>query len=280
MALPDLSRCALHTITTRPWTLEQCIAGCHEVGINALTVWREALEPYGARRAGELLRAAGMRVPALCRGGSFPAVDAARRQLSLDDNRRAIDEAATIGAEMLVLECGAVPGMPLPEARRQIAEGIAAIAPHACASGVRLAIEPLHPLYAADRSAISTMRQARTICEQMPWRGRDGYPVVGITADVYHVWWDDALEDEIAISGAKGYLQGFQVCDWKLEQDAGDEDRGLMGDGCIDLPTIRGWVERAGFTGFNEVEIRSRRGWGLDQAEWLQAVVRAYLAHV
>lgn len=280
MALPDLSRCALHTITTKPWSLEQCIDGCQRIGINAVTVWRSALEPYGARRAGELLRAAGMRVPALCRGGFFPALDPARREAALDDNRRAIDEAATIGAEMVVLVCGAVPGMPLPEARRQIAEGIAAVAPHACASGVRLAIEPLHPVYAGDRSAVSTMRQARAICEQMPWRGRDGYPVVGIAADVYHVWWDDALEDEIAIAGAKGYLQGFHVCDWKLAQADLLNDRGLMGEGCIDIPTIRGWVERAGFTGFNEVEIFSDRYWKMDQGEWLQAIAKAYLDHV
>jgi sugar phosphate isomerase/epimerase len=280
MALPDLSRCALHTVTTAPWSLEQCIDGCHRAGINALTVWKEAVAPLGARRAGELLRAAGMRVPALCGGGGFPAFSADDRQAALDVNRRLIDDAATLGAEMLVLVCGAVPGMPLGEARRQIAEGIAAIAPHACASGVSLAIEPQHPTYAGDRSAITTMRQARAICEQMPWRGRDGYPVVGLVADVYHVWWDDRLEDEIAIAGAKGYLQGFHVSDWKLDQRHQLNDRGLMGEGCIDIPTIRGWVERAGFSGFNEVEITSERWWGMDQAAWVERIVAAYLAKV
>lgn len=280
MPVKDLSRCAIHTITTRPWNLEQCIAGYQKRGVNAITVWRNALEPYGAKRAGDLLRAAGMRVPALCRGGFFPATDAAGRQKALDDNRKAVDEAAAIGAEMVVLVCGAVPGMALGEARRQIADGIAAVAPHAEASGVRLAIEPLHPAYAGDRSAVNTMRQARRICEQMSWRGRDGLPVVGIACDVYHVWWDDALENEIAIAGAKGYLQGFHVCDWKLQQSDLLNDRGLMGEGCIDIPTIRGWVERAGFTGFNEVEIFSTKYWAMDQDEWLDRLVAAYRATV
>jgi sugar phosphate isomerase/epimerase len=272
----DLSRCAIHTVTTRPWTLEQAIAAYQKAGVNAITVWRQALEPYGAHRAGELLRNAGMRVPALCRGGFFPSRDKAKRAAALDDNRKAIDEAAQIGADMVVLVCGAEPGLPLAEARQQIADGIAAVAPHARDANVHLAIEPLHPLYAADRSAVSTMRQARRICEQVGLRAEDGAPVVGIACDVYHCWWDDTLEDEIAIAGAKGFLLGFHVCDWKVQQSDPLEDRGLMGEGCIDIRTIRSWFDRAGFHGFYEVEIFSKRYWGMDQERFLADIVSAY----
>lgn len=276
----DLSRCAIHTITTKPWNLEQAIAAYQKVGVNAITVWRQALEPYGAKRAGELLRNTGMRVPALCRGGFFTARDKAKRAAALDDNRKAIDEAAQIGADMVVLVCGAEPGLPLAEARQHIADGIAAVATHAQAANVHLAIEPLHPQYAADRSAINTMRQARRICEAITLRADDGAPVVGIACDVYHCWWDDTLEDEIAIAGAKGYLLGFHVCDWKVQQADQLNDRGLMGEGCIDVRTIRSWIDRAGFHGFYEVEIFSSRYWAANQDQFLNDIVAAYHQHV
>lgn len=274
MALPDLSRCSIHTMTTKPWSLVQAIDGYRSVGVPGITVWRQHLAPYGAERAGQLLRASGLTVTALCRGGFFPATDKAAREAALIDNRRAIDEAAAIGAPMVVLVCGAVPGMPLAEARAQIRDGIAAIEPQARANRVKLAIEPLHPLYAADRSAINTVAQARAICDELksPW--------VGIAADVYHIWWDPAVEDELAFAGARGYLFGFHVCDWRVEQSDPLNDRGLMGEGCIDIPRLRGCAERAGFSGFNEVEIFSTTRWAGDQDEWLRQIVDAYYDHV
>src|SRR5262245_8671683 len=166
-ALTDLSRLAIHTMTSKPWSLQQCIQGYTKAGVKGISVWRNMLEPMGAPAAGKMLRDAGMEVVALVRSGFFPAVDASKRQGALDDNRKAIDEAADIGAKMVVLVCGAVPGMSLSEARKQIRDGIAAILPHARARNVKLAIEPLHPMYAADRSAINRMAEAREICEAL-----------------------------------------------------------------------------------------------------------------
>jgi sugar phosphate isomerase/epimerase len=188
-------------------------------------------------------------------------------------NRKAIDEAAAIAAPMVVLVCGAMPGMPLAEARRQIQDGIAALEPYARANRVKLAIEPLHPMYAADRSAINTMAQARAICETIrsPW--------IGIAADVYHIWWDPEAENELQRAGTDGWLAGFHVCDWRVETRDLLNDRGLMGEGCIDIPGLRVAAEKAGFTGFNEVEIFSTARWAGDQDAWLDAIVAAYRQH-
>ncbi len=273
MALADLSRCAIHTMTLKPWSLEQTIAGLGRVGVPGITVWRQHLAPYGAEAAGRMLRASGLTVTALCRGGFFPAIDPAGRDAALADNRKAIDEAATIGAPMVVLVCGAVPGMPLSDARRQIQDAIATLEPYAKANRVKLAIEPLHPMYAADRSAINTLAQARAICETVasPW--------VGIAADVYHIWWDPDAESELARAGAGGWLAGFHVCDWRVETRDLLNDRGLMGEGCIDIPRLRNAAERAGFSGFNEVEIFSTTRWAGEQDAWLDTIVEAYRRH-
>jgi len=271
--MPDLSRCSIHTMTMKPWSLAQTIAGLQRAGVPGITVWRQHLQPYGAEVAGRMLRASGLTVTALCRGGFFPAKEQVARDAALADNRRAIDEAAIIGAPMVVLVCGAVPGMPLTEARQQITDGIAALEPHARANRVKLAIEPLHPMYAGDRSAVNTLAQARTICETInsPW--------IGIAADVYHIWWDPEVEAELARAGAGGWLCGFHVCDWRVETRDLLNDRGLMGDGCIDIPRLRGAAERAGFTGFNEVEIFSTSRWAGDQDAWLDTIVEAYHRH-
>ena len=172
---------------------------------------------------------------------------------------------------MVVLVVGAVPGMPLADARQQVADGIGACLDHAASVGVKLAIEPLHPMYAGDRSCVNTMGQARAIIEQL------GMPKqLGIAADVYHIWFDDALEDEIRLAGEQGTLFGFHICDYRLETRDQLNDRGLMGEGCIDIPYIRGLVEAAGFTGYNEVEIFSKWHWEKDQDQWLQEILDAY----
>jgi sugar phosphate isomerase/epimerase len=269
--LTDLSRCAIHTATNKPWSLRQCIDGYSRIGIKGISVWRSALEAAGARESGKMLRDAGMTVPALVRGGFFPAPDSKGRQAAIDVNRVCVDEAREIGAEMVVLVVGAVPGMPLADARKQVAEGIHAVLPHAAASGVKLAIEPLHPMYAADRSCVNRMAEAREICEQL------NDPMVGIAADVYHIWWDPDLENEIALAGERNILFGFHVCDWRVETRHFLNDRGLMGDGCIDIRTIRGWVEATDFQGFNEVEIFSDQYWAMNQDEYLKLIREAYL---
>ena len=271
--LTDLSRLAIHTMTHKPWSLAQCIEAYTRVGAGGISVWRDVIEPIGAAEAGRMLRDSGLSVPALVRGGFFPAFEAAHRQRAIDENRACVDEAAAIGAEMVVLVVGAVPGIPLAEARRQVAEGIAAVLPHAQARDVKLAIEPLHPMYAADRSAVNTMRQAREMCEMID------HPLLGIAVDVYHVWWDDGLKEEIKLAGQQKTLFALHVCDWRVDTRSLLTDRGLMGDGCIDVRTIRGWVEDAGFRGFHEVEVFSDEYWAMDQTIYVDRVRDAYLKH-
>ena len=273
MALPitDHGRLCIHTITTRPWTVEIALAQYAAQGVGGITIWRQALEGRDPVQVGRLIRDHGLAVVSLCRGGFFVAGDQRARTAALDDNRRAIDEAAAIGAPLVVLVCGAVPGIPLAEARLQIQDAIAAVLPHARASGVKLAIEPLHPMYAGDRSAVNTMKQANDMCQAL------GAPDVGVAMDVYHTWWDPDLEAEIRRCGANGWLLAFHVCDWLTPTTDLLNDRGVMGEGCIDVPRIRGWVEAAEFQGFREVEIFSNRLWAFDQDAVLSQILEAHL---
>ncbi len=269
----NLSRLCLHTITTKPWSLVEAVGHYARAGVAGITVWRQALDGRDVAESGRLIRDQGLSIVSLCRGGFFPATTAGDRQRAIDENRRCIDEAAALGAPLIVLVCGSAPGQSLTESRRQIAEGIAAVLPHAAAANVRLAIEPLHPMYAADRSAINTMAQAREMCRQL------ASPHVGIAVDVYHVWWDPQLEQEILVCGREGTLFAFHICDWKTPVVDVLNDRGLMGEGHIPIRQIRGWVEAAGFTGFHEVEIFSNRWWATDQAAFLDQIKATYLAH-
>ena len=272
-ALTDLSRLCVHTITTKPWPLEQAAQQYAKAGIGGLTVWRDALSGRDIAAAGRMLRDLNLEVVSLCRGGFFPALTPAGRQAAIDDNLKAIDEAAALGAPMVVLVCGAVPGQSLTESRKQIRDGIAACLPHAAAAGVKLAIEPLHPMYAGDRSAINTLAQANDMAEDLrsPW--------LGIAVDVYHLWWDPDLENQVKRCGKNGHLAAFHICDWKTPTLDMLNDRGLMGEGCIDIRQIRGWVEAAGFEGFNEVEIFSTSYWQQDQNLFLDKIKEAYVSH-
>jgi len=283
MAHAPLNRLAIHTMTTKPLSLRECIDSYKARNVPGITVWRQALAPQGAKESARMLADSGLEVVALVRGGFFTGKTAADRQKALDDNRLALDEAATIGAPMVVLVCGATPGQPLTESRKQILDGIHTLAPEFKARGVRLAIEPLHPMYAADRSAVLTMKHAREMCEQFtdelsgPACGRK---LVGIAVDVYHVWWDETLATEIATAGREGWLHAFHVCDWRVQTRDLLNDRGLMGEGCIDIPRIRGWVEAAGFKSWIEVEIFSTERWAGDQKMWIDNILNAYGKHV
>jgi len=267
---PDLSRLAIHTMTTKPWSLAACIEGYAKAGVTAISVWRNVVSPIGVAEAARLLRDAGMAVPAFVRGGFFVAEAEPDRQWAIEENRRIIEEAARLGARNVVLVVGAVPGVPLAEARRQVADGIHAIADEAAAANVQLAIEPLHPMYADNRSCVNTMTQARQICEQLD------HPAVGIALDVYHCWWDDRLEDEIALAGQQGRLFDFHICDWRVEPRHILTDRGLMGDGCIDLPRLRGLVDKAGYTGHRGVEVFSEDYWAMGQQSYVELIVDRY----
>jgi sugar phosphate isomerase/epimerase len=272
--MTDLSRCAIHTQTNKPWSLRQCIDAYSAIGVTGIGVWRHTLQPAGSKEAGKMLRDAWMHVPSLVRGGFFVAPAAAERRAAIDDNLACIDEAKEIGAEMIVLVVGAVPGIPLDEARGQVLDALAAIALRAASAGVKLAVEPLHPMYAADKSCLNRIGDVRKMLDRLQ------SPIVGIAIDVYHTWWDPDLESEIALAGQQGRLFGFHVCDWRVDTRHLLTDRGLMGEGCIDIRRIRQWVEAAGFRGFNEVEIFSEAHWASDQHEYVERIRDAYLRHV
>lgn len=272
--IEDLSRLCVHTITTRPWSIEEITDQFAAAGVAGITVWRQTLEGRNVARVGQNLRDAGLSIVSLCRGGFFPATDAPQRQRAVDDNLRAIDEAAELGAPLVVLVCGADPGQPLDRSRQQIVDGILAVHDRAVQANVRLGIEPLHPMYADTRSAINSMRQANDACDEI------NSPHVGVVVDVYHLWWDPDLKTQIERCGRAGRLFAFHVCDWRSPTEDMLNDRGLMGEGCINIPEIRGWVEQAGFgQGFIEVEIFSNRYWAMDQAEFLEKVKKAYVKH-
>ncbi len=267
----EMKRCAIHTITTKAWTLEECVENYVQAGVGGITVWRDILEPIGLSSAASLLADSGLEIVSLCRGGFFPAETSSGRQEAIDENRRALDEAAAIGAPLVVLVCGAVPGMPLEEARRQIRDGIEAILPYARERNVKLAIEPLHPMYADSRSAINTLAQANDLVASL------NDPYVGVAVDVYHVWWEPNLEAEIMRAG--NTIQAFHVCDWRTPTRDLLTDRALMGEGCIPIRQIREWVEQAGFRGAVEVEIFSREWWAKDPADFLARIVQAWREH-
>lgn len=273
-AINDLSRLCIHTITTKPWKIEEAAKNFSASGVRGITVWRDALEGRNIRKTGQLLRNHGLDIVSLCRGGFFPNVDQQKRAAAIDDNRKAIDEAAELGTDMVVLVCGAEPRQSLEDSRKHIHDGIQTLLPHAQASGIKLAIEPLHPMYADTRSAINTLAQANDMAEALssPW--------VGVAVDVYHLWWDPFLEKEIRRCGANGNLLAFHVCDWNVPTTDMLNDRGLMGEGCIPVPTIRGWVEEAGFNGFCEVEIFSNKFWKEDQSEFLKKIIKSYKTSV
>ncbi|MBW7889465.1 MAG: sugar phosphate isomerase/epimerase [Chitinophagaceae bacterium] len=276
MSIPkhtDLSRLCIHTITTKPWNIEQSAKYYAAAGVKGITVWRDTLEGRDIRSTGRMLREEGLTVVSLCRGGFFPSIDPAKRKSAIDDNKRAIEEAAALGTNLIVLVCGADPSQPLTESRKQIQEGIESVLPEASAAGVRLAIEPLHPMYADSRSAINTLAQANDMAEAIdsPW--------VGIAVDVYHLWWDAHLQQEIERCARHNHLFAFHICDWKTPTTDLLFDRGLMGEGCIPVQQIRSWVEATGFKGFNEVEIFSNIYWKEDQHQFLKKIIEAYKEH-
>ncbi len=261
---------SLNTATVRErWNLEEIIEGCARHGIRAISPWRDQVAKIGLARAAKLIRTHGMRLSGYCRGGMFPAADEAGRRRARDDNREALDEALTLGAECLVLVVGGLPqgSKDIAGARHQVEEGIAWLLEQSRVAGMKLAIEPLHPMYAADRACVNTLAQANDMCERLG----DG---VGVAVDVYHVWWDPALEAEIARAGRAGRIFAHHVCDWLVPTADLLLDRGMMGDGVIDLPRIRGWVEAAGFAGCIEVEIFSAANWWKRDPDEVLAIVQ------
>jgi sugar phosphate isomerase/epimerase len=250
----DRSLISINSMTVKPWSLEQLVEGCARAGLSAISPWRDIVQACGVERAGKLIRGHGMTVTGLCRGGMFPAADDAGRRAALDDNRRAVDEAAAISARCLILVVGGLPkgSRDIVDARKQVRDALEALLPYARQAGVPLAIEPLHPMFAADRACVNTLKQANDLCDQLG----DG---AGVAVDVYHVWWDPELAREIARAGRR--ILAYHVNDWLVPTTDLLLDRGMMGDGVIDLRAIRAMVEAAGYRGHCEVEILSAENW-------------------
>lgn len=245
--------------------LPDIIEACVRRGIRAISPWRDQVQAAGLAKVSQLVRTHGLELSGYCRGGMFPAADAAGLKAARDDNRRAVDEASELRATCLVLVVGALPGAlqgqaahkDIALARSQVRDGIAELLDYARQARMPLAIEPLHPIYAADRACVNTMEQALDLCDELD-PGRTG--ALGVALDVYHTWWDPKLQQQIARAG-KDRLLAFHVCDWLTPTTDLLNDRGMMGDGVIDIPRIRGWVEEQGFAGYSEVEIFSTGRW-------------------
>jgi sugar phosphate isomerase/epimerase len=251
------SRLSINLATVREqWDLRQAVDACARLGIAAVDPWRDQVAAIGLDSSVRAIKDAGMKVSGYCRGGMFPAADQAGRQAAIDDNKRAIDEASTLGAECLVLVVGGLPkgSRDIAAARHMVEDGIGAVLPYARAHNMPLAVEPLHPMYAADRACVNTLAQALDICDTLG----DG---VGVAIDVYHVWWDPDLAAQIARAGAGKRILACHICDWLVPTRDLLLDRGMIGDGVIDLADFGATIEKAGYRGYVEVEIFSATNW-------------------
>ncbi|WP_274558786.1 sugar phosphate isomerase/epimerase family protein [Streptomyces spiramyceticus] len=272
--MKDLSRLSLNQETIRQWSLPELAEGCVKAGVPGVGLWRAPVQEYGVERAARLVRDAGLKVTSLCRGGFLTGDD---RAPALADNRRAVDEAATLGTDTLVLVSGGLPpgSRDLHGARERIAQGLAELAPYAADRGVRLAIEPLHPMFASDRCVVSTLGQALELAERFP------ADRVGVVVDTYHLWWDDRVGGDIARAGAGGRIAAFQLADWITPLPAGVLlGRGQLGDGAVDFGWFRDQVDAAGYEGPIEVEIFNEGLWARDGADVLAEVADRYLTRI
>ncbi|MEU6454010.1 sugar phosphate isomerase/epimerase family protein [Streptomyces sp. NPDC047065] len=263
-------------MTVKQLTLPELTTACRDLGIGNVGLWREPVQAYGVEAAAKLVRDAGLTVTTLCRGGFLTAVEPEARAAALADNRRAVDEAAALGTDTLVLVSGGLPAghKDLRAARERIADALTELAPYAEQHGVRLAIEPLHPMYASDRCVVSTLAQALDLAERFPAHQ------VGVTVDTYHIWWDDRAPEQIARAGAGGRIHTFQLADWTTPLPEGVlNGRGQIGDGAIDMREWKGYVEAAGYTGAIEVELFNEALWARDGREVLAETAERFAAH-
>lgn len=262
----DIHWLSINTVTVRKqWPLNEIIEACARRGIRAISPWRDQVAAIGLETTAKLLADTGIVLSGYCRGGFFPAADRAGLRTALDDNRRALDEARRLNAPCLVLVVGSLPGAlsgtpahkDIARARTEVHDGIAATLDYARELNMPLAIEPLHPMQAAERACVNTLEQALDLCDAIDPQASG---MLGVAVDAYHVWWDPKLESQIARAGAKRLL-AWHVCDWLTPTTDLLNDRGMMGDGVIELRKIRGWMERSGYAGYAEVEIFSETRW-------------------
>ncbi|ACQ81609.1 Xylose isomerase domain protein TIM barrel [Beutenbergia cavernae DSM 12333] len=286
-----LERLSLNTATVKRATLGEAVDVAARAGYGAVGLWRDRVEEAGVAPTARIVRDAGLRVSSLCRGGFLTASTDDGVRAALDDNRRAIDDAAAVGTTELVMVVGGLPASGEPggppregaapgdrdvvAARARVADRLADLAPHAADAGVRLALEPLHPMFAADRAVISTLAQALDLAAPHP------ADVVGVVVDTYHVWWDPALETSVARAGAERRIASYQVCDWNLPLAADPLlSRGYPGDGYVDFPAITRLVADAGYDGDVECEIFHADVWATPAADVARIVAERYATHV
>ncbi|CAM5430258.1 Xylose isomerase OS=Streptomyces aurantiogriseus OX=66870 GN=GCM10010251_71090 PE=4 SV=1 [Streptomyces aurantiogriseus] len=277
MSNPQLARFSINQMTVKQLSMPELVDACRELGVGNVGLWREPVQTYGVEETAKLVRDAGLTVTTLCRGGFFTAIDPDERAAALADNRRAVDEAATLGTDTLVLVSGGLPAgsKDLRAARERIADALAELGPYAEEHGVRLAIEPLHPMYASDRCVVSTLAQALDLAERFPAHQ------VGVTVDTYHIWWDDNAPAQIARAGAGNRIHTFQLADWTTPLPEGVlNGRGQIGDGAIDMREWKAYVEAAGYTGAIEVELFNEELWARDGREVLAETAERFVAHV
>ncbi|MGY4927037.1 sugar phosphate isomerase/epimerase family protein [Streptomyces sp. 900105755] len=274
--MTSLERFSINQMTVKQLSLPELADACLELGVPGVGLWREPVQAYGVEATAKLVREAGLTVTTLCRGGFFTAIDPDERAAALADNRRAVEEAATLGTDTLVLVSGGLPAgsRDLHGARERIADALAELGPYAERHGVRLAIEPLHPMYAADRCVVSTLTQALDLAERFPAHQ------VGVTVDTYHIWWDDRAPEQIARAVAGGRIHTFQLADWTTPLPEGVlNGRGQLGDGAIDMREWKGYVDAAGYTGPIEVELFNDGLWARDGREVLAETAERFVAH-
>jgi sugar phosphate isomerase/epimerase len=257
---PDPGLLSVNTATLwESCNLRQALDALRRHDIRGIAPWRDRVAAVGTKEAARMIRDSGFVVTGLCRAGFFPAAERKERRAAIDDNLRAIDEAATLEARCLVIVAGGLPkeSKDLHGAHEMVRDGLGEILDHARSSGVPIAIEPLHPMYCADRACINTMRHALDLCDELD-SSRGG--ALGVAVDVYHVWWDPELKAQIERAGDKRLL-AFHINDWLVPTTDFLFDRGMMGDGVIDIPLIRSWMEAVGYRGMHEVEILSKQNW-------------------
>lgn len=267
-----LERLSLNQATTHRWGALEAIDACARHDIGFIGLWRDKVDAAGAERVRRRLDETGVRVSSLCRGGFFTGSTSAARRTSLEDNRRAIDGAASLGADVLVLVCGGVAGRDIDGSRRMVVDALAALAPYAAERGVTLGIEPLHPMFAGDRSVVNTLAQAHDMAREV------GSSSVGVVLDAYHVWWDPELYR--SISAAAGSLVGFHVDDWLAPPPDVLHGRGMMGEGIIELRRIADAVQATGYEGPIEVEVFNRELWARPGDEVLAEMKDRFREHV
>lgn len=265
----DLHHATIHTFTTKPWSIDQCIDGYARHGFGGISVWRETVAGQDLGRVRKKIADAGLQGVSLVRGGFFTGATVEARQAAIAENRKAIDEAEALGLPMIVLVCGATPGQIPSDNFLQIEQGIEEILPYAEAAGIKLAVEPLHPMYAGDRSAVCNLRDANDMVERLR------HPLLGVAVDVFHVWWELDLQEQIDRCADEGNLFAFHVCDFKPDMEHVLLDRGLPGEGVANVGVIDGWVRDAGFDGTTEVEIFSNKYWAGDQDEFLKKIAHS-----